>query len=180
MRQARITQQKTLDKGFHYDIIENTIDYGNGVIRIHKDIYRHPAVSIFPITNDWDIYLIHQFRYLHNDILTEGIAGIIDDGETPVQAAKRELLEETGMRAEALSEIRALDLAGSFIKATQYFILARGLSFGTAQPEETENIELVKMSLDEAVKKVLDGEINTASSAFGILLLDQMRKRGDL
>jgi hypothetical protein len=153
MRQARITHQKTLVEAAHFTVKENVIDFGNDITKTHRDVYRKPAVSIFPIDTDFNLYLIKQFRYIHNAVLIESIAGMIDEDESPLDAAIRELHEETGMHAKEVKVFHKL---------------------------YTEDIELYKIPLEEAVKQVISGEIMTASSACGILLLDEMKRRGEL
>lgn len=179
-KQARITAQKTLFSSNFFEFVENTIDFGNGVVKVHHDVYRHPAVSIFPLTENYDLYLIKQYRYLYNQVLIEAIAGVMENGESVQKAAKRELQEEAGIIASEVTIIKEVLVAGSFIKATQYLILARGLEIGEAAPEGTESIEVIKIPLHEAVEKVLTGEIGTASSIIGILLLSEMKKRGEI
>lgn len=179
MHKGKIIAQKPLFESSFFTITENTIDYGD-FMKVHQDVYRHPAVSIFPLTDLHEIYLIKQHRYLYNTILLEAIAGVMEDGEEPLVTAKRELMEESGIQAGNMKIIKEVYVAGSFIHAKQYLILARDLTFREAHPEETESIELVKMSLDEAVEKVMQGEIETASSSIGILLVNELVKRGEI
>ncbi len=177
---VKIISQKTLFQAVHFSVKENILDFGNGVQRTHHDVYRNDAVSIFPVTETYDIYLIRQFRYLHNAEILEAIAGMADNKESPLITAARELKEEAGIVAKELVEFKTIALAGSIFKASQHFVLARNFSLNTAEPEETEKITLVKMSLGEAVQKVMTGEIFTAGSIIGILLLDKMRQEGNL
>ena len=58
--------------------------------------------------------------------------------------------------------------------------LAKGIELGVSNPEEGEEIELVKMSIEEAIKKIMNGEIKTASTIIGIFLLDKLNKEGRL
>ena len=177
---VKIISQKTLFKNNYFNLVENKIDFGNNIIKTHADVYRKSAVSVFPITSSYEIYLIKQYRYLLEKEVLEAVAGIMDKDENSLETAKRELKEETGIVAGKLSELQSIFVAGSFVKIRQYLILAQDLKFEEATPEETEKIELVKMSLDEAVNKVFTGEIMTGSSMLGVLLLDKMRERGEI
>lgn len=176
----KITSQKTVFKGLYFEVKENKLDFGNGVLRTHHDIYRAPAVSVFPLTESYEIYLIRQYRYILGKEITEAIAGMVDGDESPIEAAKRELQEEAGITAQEVTEMRQVSIGASFYFATQHLILAKGLTVGESHPEETERITRVKLSLDEAVQKVMQGEISTASSIIGILLLNEMRQRGEI
>lgn len=151
-----------------------------GTPRIQHDVKRLPTIAVFPITKELDVYLIKQYRQMYKTYLCESVAGFIDANETPLEAAKRELKEEAGITAETWQDVLGVDLAGSVIEAHSTIFIAKDLTLGTPQPDEDEEIELMTMSLDEAVKKVMTREIQTATSIIGILLLDQLRREGKL
>ncbi|MBI4092063.1 MAG: hypothetical protein HY427_02560, partial [Candidatus Levybacteria bacterium] len=94
--------------------------------------------------------------------------------------SKRELREEAGFIAGKVREIKYIFVEGSFVKITQHLILAQDLKLDKPEPEETEEIELIKMPLGEAVNKIFTREIITGSSILGILILDKMRERGEI
>ena len=180
MNHAVITSNRAIFEAPQFRIIENTVDYGNGLIKTRTDVYKNSGVSIFPVTDDFEIYLIKQYRYLHGKTVLEGIAGFIDEGESPLEAAKRELKEETGLKANSFKEISQVQVSASVIKASQYLFLAKNLTKTASMPEETEKIELIKLPLNEAAEKVMEGEIEMAFSSVGILMLDKMRREGKL
>lgn len=150
------------------------LDSGNTVI--HHNVERLPTVSIFPITPKYELYVVSQYRYLYKKRMLEAIAGFVEGGKTPLATARKELHEEAGIEAAQLEEFARINLAGSVIKATSHLFLARELTFGQPNPEEDEDIQILKIPLSEAVEKVLAGEITTAASITGILMLDRLRK----
>jgi 8-oxo-dGTP pyrophosphatase MutT (NUDIX family) len=108
-------------------------------------------------------------------------AGFMDkDKETPLQAAKRELEEEVGITANQWEALTNVGLGNSVIHSKAYLFLAKDLTFGKASPEEDEHIELCKMSLQEAVGKVMIGEISGVTNMFGILFLDRLKREKKL
>lgn len=127
-----------------------------------------PGVSVLAIDDEDFVYLTKQFRYAAGKETLEVVAGGIED-EQPSDAAKRELREELGITAEEITEFGTIQLDNSIIKAESIFFIARKLTFGKPERDETEEMEMVKINFREAVEKVLSGEITHAPSC--VLLL---------
>lgn len=143
--------------------------------KTYYDIFRTSDVLIFPLSDKGELYLIEQYRYLHLKVLKEAVAGHIDEGESALKAAQRELQEEVGIQADQMEEFARMEGGGSIIRSTTHFFLAKGLSFGNANPEEDEDIQLLTTTLAEAVKDVMEGKIRNSSTALGILILDKLQ-----
>lgn len=180
MSRIKVISQKNILKTDFFDVNEVDLELSTGSKRRHYDVIRRPAVSVFPITVTQEIYLVSQYRYMLERTTLEAVAGFIDGNEEPMDAAKRELSEELGLTAEVWKQISDVTMSASVIKQKQYLFLASGLHEGVAHPEEIEDITLIKMPLSEAVKKVMDGIIDTAATQIGILMLDKMRQEGKI
>jgi 8-oxo-dGTP pyrophosphatase MutT (NUDIX family) len=113
---------------------------------------------------------------LYDKIIVEAVAGHIDPGESPLKAAKRELKEEAGIIAGQWEELLRVDDSASVIRSTMHIFLARDLEEGESNPEESEEIKLIKMPLSEAIEKVSKREITNGSTVIGLLYLDKLRK----
>lgn len=161
-------------------IVKKSVLLVKGKERTHYDIWRRPVVTIIPITDKNEIYLISEYRYLFKKNVLGCVAGFIDEGETPLVAAKRELKEEVGLTALKWKDLGIIDLARSVLKSQVHMFLAQSIKEGISQPEDDEEISVVKIPLEEAVSKVISGEISTAASIIGILMIDAMQKRGKL
>ncbi len=147
---------------------------------IQHDVIKNPVVAVFAITDNNEIYLISQYRRLFERITIEAVAGFIDKGETPLEAAKRELKEEIGVTATDWMELKVLNTAGSVVKGQTTLFLARGLTIGISEPEDDEDITPVLVPFEKAVEKVLKGEIDIAATVAGILLIDKLIKERKL
>lgn len=126
------------------------------------------GVSVLPIDDQDYVYLTEQFRYAAGKKTLEVVAGGVE-GESPIEAARREIKEELGITAEELTELGAIQLDHSIIKAPSTLFIARKLSFGKTEQDSVEDVKLVKIKFHEAVEKVLNGEINHAPSCVLIL-----------
>ena len=119
------------------------------------------------------ILLERQYRHAAQSMMWELPAGRIDDGETPLTAAKRELLEETGYRARHWKRILYFYVSPGFLDETMTIYLASGLKAGKAQPEADEKIAVRFFGLSEAKRMALQGRIRDAKTIAGILWLAQ-------
>ncbi len=146
----------------------------------HDIVIRKPTIAVFPLTDKYEIYLVSQYRPLLKKVTLEAVAGYINERESPLKAAKRELEEETGIIAAQWEMLTTVDLAASVIKAESHLFLAKGLEIGNPHPDEHEEIEINKMPLNQAAQKIITGEITLSSSIIGILLLEKLRKEKKL
>ena len=94
--------------------------------------------------------------------------------------AARELKEETGIIAGNWDKIMEVEMSASVIKSPAHIFIARQLKFEDQNLDHDEEISLVKISLDEAIEKVVSGEIKTGSTIIGILMIDKLRREGKL
>lgn len=180
MNKWKIKSQNTVFSQRLFKVKKQKILLPNGKEREYSIVERRAISVIFPISDKLELYLISQFRYLFDKKILEAAAGHIDDGETPLEAAKRELKEETGITASNWKEILELETSASVIRSNVHIFLAKGIKVGISDPEEGEEIELVKISIEDALKKIMDGEIKTASTIIGVFLLDKLNKEGRL
>lgn len=180
MDDIKIISQKSIFKTERFEIKKTEIEPAKGKKKNKYDVFRRPTVLIFPLTDSYEIYLISQYRYLYKKNIIDAIAGFIEEGENALVAAKRELKEETGLTAMQWEEIARIEMSASVIKATSHLFLAKGLEKGEAAPEEGEKMNLVKMPLEEAVRRIILGEINMSATMIGILLLDRLKREKKL
>ena len=180
MNKWKIKSQNIIFSQRFFEVKKQNILLPNGEKREYSIVERRPISVIFPASDKLELYLISQFRHLFNKKILEAVAGHIDTKETPLGAARRELKEETGITASSWREILEFETSASVIRSNVHIFLAKGIKIGKPNPEEGEEIELVKMSIEEAIKKIMNGEIKTASTIIGIFLLDKLNKEGRL
>jgi ADP-ribose pyrophosphatase len=142
--------------------------------------FKNLAIGIIPIDKDKNTWLVGQFRYPTNEYsweIPEG-GGVID--VDPVDSARRELQEETGIVAQKFTELMRMHLSNSATDELSIAYIATQLEMGEAEPEESEELQVKKLSLDAAFDLVLAGKITDAISVAAIQRLKWMDEKGQL
>ncbi|TDA69999.1 MAG: NUDIX hydrolase [Clostridia bacterium] len=135
-----------------------------------REVVEHRgAVVVVAMDQAGHVAMVRQYRYPLGQVTLELPAGTLEPGEDPLTSAQRELREETGLAATAWEALMACYSSPGFCTEKMHFFLAR-VSGQTAQATDAdENIEVVRLPLAEAVRRVEAGEINDAKTALGIL-----------
>jgi ADP-ribose pyrophosphatase len=134
-----------------------------------REVVEHPgAVAIVAVDRDGCVTLVRQLREPARKRLLELPAGTAEAGEDPLATARRELAEECGLRGGAWRELAAFWTTPGFCRERMTLFAAEGVEAGDAEPEEDEELELVRWPLAE-VRERLD-EIEDAKTLAGLLL----------
>jgi len=185
--QARVLSSRISYQGPVFSVTTDEVEEPGGV-RARRDVIRHSGSIVVLAVDDLAsddltkrgrkaeprVLLERQYRHAAQAMMWELPAGRIDDGETSLTAAKRELLEETGYSARQWKRILHFYVSPGFLDETMTIYLARGLQAGKAQPEADERIAVRFFSLSEARRMAVNGRICDAKTISGILWLAQM------
>lgn len=148
-----------------------------------REVIEHPGgVGVLPIDEKGNVLLVKQFRYPYMKETLEIPAGKRDkDGDSdPLVCGMRELKEETGASAKNYIPLGTLYPSPGYTDEVIYMYAATDLSYGEAEPDEDEFINLVKMPLNKAVKLVLDGEIPDSKTQVAVLKAEILKNTGKL
>ena len=164
--------------------ISTRLVYENPWIRLREDQVISPtgkegiygvvearlAVGVVALTEDNCVYMVGQHRY-PNDIYSWEIPeGGAEDGESPLEAAQRELVEETGITASSWEPLGGeVHLSNCFTSERAFIFLARGLTRGSSAPDETELLAIKKMALSDAIQMAEKGERQDGLSMIALL-----------
>lgn len=159
--------EKIFENDF-FKVFQDDVIQPDGKEGKYATICFKPGVSVLPVDDEGNVYITRQFRYALGREDLEAIAGGIE-GEGRLQAAKRETLEELGIEAADWKYLGKIESDTSITNSLCHLYLARKLTFKKPKRESTEDIETVKMKLDKAVEKVLNGKITHGQTCVLVL-----------
>ncbi len=191
-RKPQLLDSKLTYQGHVFSVYTDTlIEPGDAKPR-QKDVIRHNgSVVILAIDEtknrelgtgpkDPAVMLIRQYRHAAGQFLLELPAGRIEPNERPLAAAKREMIEETGIRAKRWTMLTKYFASPGFLGEWMQIFLAQDLEHGVATPEEDEHIEQVPMPLSHVLQLIADRKLHDGKTLIGISLLAQGRRAGTL
>lgn len=139
------------------------------------EIVRHPGgAAVLPILDDGRVLLIRQFRPVCEGMVLEIPAGRLEQGETPVQCAVREMVEETGFRASSMEPLGHFLSTLGFCDERIDLFVGTNLEMVERDLDPDEVIDLYPLSLDEALSKVRNGDILDSKTQLALFLYRDM------
>jgi ADP-ribose pyrophosphatase len=132
-------------------------------------VHMKAGSTVLAISDDGDAYLVKEYKYAVERESLELMSGGLEDEETPLEAARRELKEELGLEAREWIDLGVVDPFTSLINSPNYLFLALGVEEGEPNRDETEVLEVLKVPFAEAVRMVMLSEIRHGASCVLIL-----------
>lgn len=127
------------------------------------------ALGIIPLDSQLNTWLVGQYRYTLDEYSWEIPMGGGNRSLDPLESAKRELKEETGITARNWEKIMRIHTSNSVTDEEGFVYIARELEYGTSEYDETEDLKVRKLPFQEVLQMVMDGQITDSISVAGIL-----------
>lgn len=141
---------------------------------IRRDVVLHPgAVVVLPVLDRRHIVLLRNYRFIARETLWEAPAGTLEEGESPLAAAVRELAEETGYHAKRWRYHGFVYASPGVLSEKMHLFFALDLTAGSSHPEADEHLQPVILTLDQALGMIRSGEIHDAKTVAILLLWDR-------
>jgi len=171
----KITSQKSIYDNPWINLTEYQVINPSGNPGIYGKVhFKNLAIGVLPLDDDLNTYLVGQYRFPLNQYSWEMPEGGGAEGVDPLESAKRELLEETGLKAVKWTELMRLHLSNSVSDELSIIYVARGLTQHEAEPEDTEQLVIKKVPFAQVYQMVCNGQITdamTVAAVFKVQLL---------
>lgn len=159
---------RNIYKGKVVTLDVDTVRLPNGVM-VDLEVVRHPgAAAIVPLKEDGTVILIKQFRHAAGGFIYEVPAGKLHPGEDPRQCAARELEEEVGYRPGKLELVSSIWTAPGFTDEVIHIYKATELTKGRQQLDRDEVLEIIEVSMHDAIEMIQTGAIRDAKTMVGL------------
>lgn len=183
----KLVERQVLPGSTYLTFARDTVLTDDGAPRT-REVLLHPgAVTVVALLSDRQVLLVRQYRHAAGEILLELPAGTLemqDDGsvEASLPAAKRELFEETGYRAQKWRQIAEFFTAPGFASELMRVYLATDVEYDPSHPgaADHERLQVKVLSFDDALGMADDGTIRDAKTCVGLYLVDRLARRGEL
>ena len=177
---GRRVSSEPVYRGKILNVSRDKVELPGGMV-VDLEMVRHPgAAAVVPLHPDRTVTLIRQYRYAADGFILEVPAGKLDPGESPESCAMREIVEEAGVRATRLHPLGWIFTTPGFTDEKIHLFAATGLVPAPQALEEDEIIEIVSMSLDEALRLAATGGIRDAKTLCALYRTDQALRSGEL
>lgn len=167
----RVVKSQTIFQGKVVQLKVDRVREPSGVTAEREVVCHGGSVVVLPRLDDGRVVLVRQYRYAVRRWLWELVAGGIEPGETAREAARRELLEETGYRARTVKTLLVFYSSPGFLTERMVLAEARGLARGRAEPEHDEWIQLGRFTPAQLRKMIRTKIIRDSKTLVGLLWL---------
>jgi len=171
----KITGQKEIYDNPWIHLTEYQVINPSGNPGIYGKVhFKNIALGVIPLDDELNTYLVGQYRFTLDEYTWEIPEGGGPHGIEPLESIKRELLEETGLKASRWTELQRIQLSNSVSDELGICYLARGLEQFEADPEETEELMVRKLPFEEVYQMVLAGQITDSLTVAAVLRVKLM------
>jgi ADP-ribose pyrophosphatase len=168
-RPIQLSESREVYRGRIMRIREDHVVLPRGSHAVFNVAEIREGATVLALDGEMHAHLIREYKWAVDRVSVEAISGGIEEGESPLDCARRELREEGGLEAAEWIDLGKVDPFTSHVRSPNYVFLARGLTPVGTEHEEGEVIEALRTPLAEAVEMVVRGEITHAASVVAIL-----------
>ena len=176
MAVIKVLESKRIYEGKIFSVRSDRVDFGNGCVAVREVAEHGGAVCVLPVDENGTVYLVRQYRHAAGRDVLEAPAGGMEPGETPEEAALRELREETGASGTLIPMGEYLPTPG-YCSEKIYLFCARVTGFGETDFDEDEFLSTETYPFAEFYQMARDGRISDGKTIAAALRADGLWDR---
>ncbi|MGL4343743.1 MAG: NUDIX hydrolase [Cellulosilyticaceae bacterium] len=176
---TKLIHRQEVYKGKIFSVAEDTIEFEDGHRAKWDMVIHNGAAAVVPLTEKNEVVLVRQYRNATDGVVLEIPAGKLEEGEDPLECARRELEEEIGYKAECVKKICAMYSAIGFSNEKLHVYQANGLVKSQQKLDQDEFIEVCTYPIEQVVDMIHRGEIQDGKTIVGVLSVfcEQLKKK---
>ncbi len=168
--ETKVLEKTLLHQGRVFKLIREKMRLPNGTT-VDLDIIRHPgAAAMVPLKDDGSLIMVRQYRHAVGGYIWEIPAGTLDHGESPLECAKRELIEETGYAAESWEGLGTIIPVPGYSDEKIHIFLAADLHAALQNLDSDEIIHVREVPFEKAFAMIEKGEIKDSKTITSLFL----------
>ncbi len=171
-KETQISSKKVFS-GVLLHVYKDDVKLPSGNTSIREYIKHQGASVVIPILDN-EILFVKQYRYPTQQVMLELPAGKIDPGEDELATVKRELGEETGYTSKNIFPLQPIHPSVGYSNEVIHLFIATNLQKSDLKPDDDEVLELVSLTLSDAMEKIYSGEISDSKTIIGIFWVDKL------
>ena len=157
-------------RGVALHVVRDKILLPDGTSSVREISLHNGAAAVLPLLSDGRVIMVRQYRYAHGRVMLEIPAGKLDTADEPhLDAAKRELIEETGAVAETYTYLGSIAPSPALLNEVIHIYMAENISIGESHLDTGEFLDVELFDLEELHRMVMNGEITDSKTQIAIL-----------
>lgn len=173
----KTVKQKKVFNGNLIDVRHDEVELPNGEVG-HREVVEHPGgVAVAMCNAKGQYYMVSQYRYAQQKVMLEFPAGKLERGEDALEAAKREIVEETGMQGKNYTYLGSMVPTGAYLEETICMYHAEADSFQGQNLDADEFIQVSMKTIDECVEMIMNHDIEDGKTIAMTFMIKEMMAR---
>jgi ADP-ribose pyrophosphatase len=175
--EEKLISREEIFHGVALHIVKDKILLPNGNTGVREISIHDGAAAVIPVLPDGRVIMERQYRYAHHRVMLEIPAGKLNyANEDPLEAAKRELFEETGAVAEQYTFLGKIATCPALVEEIVHLYLAEGITLGEQHLDPDEFLDVELIHIDDLYEMVMNGEIVDSKTQIAILKAKEILK----